>query len=286
MLKEKDGKLYYVVVDENALLEAVQQENYEIALRELKKDYVESKYAEIQIVDANSSPKIKAVNFKIPSKDGVDVVFTIVFEDKLSLLKYIIADRSLKELEDYISEIEIKELITNSKGYIPGIDEDTVSLDMLASFFNDNDLLAPDSKEYQAVEYIHKASKIMLLQWSDLGLTVEEIQRLNIIPIPTGFTFGKHNLGYPEQGEFAMIDPVTGMTHLLFYNDCSRTAVGEDADGLHLGFESISDEPAIPYFFMIRSLKAIDACVKEFKKLAEEEQDKTDIRIFMCPISE
>ena len=142
MLKEKDGKLCYVVVDESALLEAVQQENYEIALRELKKDYVESKYAEIQIVDANSSPKIKAVNFKVPSKDGVDVVYTIVFEDKLSILKYIIAGRSLKELEEHISEIEIKELITNSNGYIPGIDEDTISLDILAK-------LKVEFKEYE-----------------------------------------------------------------------------------------------------------------------------------------
>ena len=286
MLKEKDGKLCYVVVDEDALLEAVQQENYEIALRELKKDYVESKYARMQIVDVNSSPKIRAINYKVPTKDGVDVVYTIVFEDKLSLLKYIIAGRCLKELEDHISEMEIKDWITNSNGYIPGIDEDTVSLDMLASFFNDNDMLVPDSKEYKSVEYIHRASKIMLLQWKDLGMSEEEIQRMNVIPIPTGFTFGKHNLGYPEQGEFAMIDPVTGMTHLLSYNDCSRTAVGEDIEGLNLAFESISDEPAIPYFFMLRSLRAIDACVKEFRKLTDEEQDKTDIRLFMCPISE
>ena len=298
MLKEVNGVLSYLVPQGKEMDELDFSELYQM-VGDGKLEYIPAEYVEVVTLygneDGREDGKIKALKYRVPTKDGVPVTFTIPFRDGLPEERMVLLGDELRKLVESIKDLEVAGDINFLSQIVNGVDEDELSCDHLMSFFNDSgDLLRElnlegakgklpeETQESEAVKRMKYVASAFLLGSSEVEM--KDIQFSEIIPVPAGYLTGDVENNAPTRGLFWILPPGNSAYGL------SYELKGENEGDLEYQVESIEipNSLTIQISLLLGSLpvfnKVAKHCLKEIVYHDDREQFEIDLRTLMTPM--
>ena len=283
MIKQENGKFFRMVVNQEELEKALDSENIEEALDKLEVEYEECDYLTVQTIEENQGNKINAIHLELTSEDNITVKGTLLYKEREGdILQSIIGGNDLNTFKDIIESLTLSDRIQSSAGFIPGISETEIDLDLLPNFFNDLSAMEPGSKEEKGLNELHRVAKIPVLNHNQNTKTMDEVLNMDVLPIPFGFMSGKILDNRPANGEYVLFSKDTGEIFMMIYDIKTNEETGEVED-LEIGLHNLHTGLTLPFVLMIRSLAPIDQATEHYLNLQDSSEELEDIRYYMGP---